>query len=489
MANLIRRFTIVALLLALGADAQSCSRSMSPSYPAPVVAEGYAAQLIISGLTKPRSILFDTKGALLVVESGVGITHITLQDDGNTCIGMGNTTTLVDNKELNHGIDLSQDGKTLYASTESEVFSWTYDPVAATASNPRTLINGMSTSGHSTRTLLLSKKQPDILLVSQGSAANIDPQATDMRTGISQIRSFNLTELKGKRIYNYTDGTVLGWGLRNSVGVAEEPITGGIFSVENSADQVTRKGVDIHENNPGEEMNFHGFLNGTMTIQSANHGYPGCLAVWGTDIPDVGNMTVGWQFSHDASSDVNDDLCMLMFTPPRLTFQAHTAPLDIKFNPNGTLAYVSFHGSWNRDDPAGYMLSVIAFANGEPTEPRTSITAAVPILSNQDPSACPGNCFRPVGLAFDSQERLFMTSDSTGEIYVVVRTSADGSGVPSNNGGSSDQGGGNNGGGGGIGNENAATTGAVVPRSYESLLLVGVTLTLSLVGGAFFAVG
>lgn len=152
---------------------------------------------------------------------------------------------------------------------------------------------------------------------------------------------------------------------------------------------------------------------------------------------------------------------------------------------------MTFHGSWNRDEPAGYRLSVIAFANGQPVEPPDSASAAVPILSNQDNSACPGNCFRPVGLAFDSTGRLFMTSDSTGEIYVVVRTTQDGSGVPSKSGGGSpDQGGSNGGGGGngagGIGSENSATNTGVVS---EPLLLLTLTLTLSLVGGAFFAVG
>jgi hypothetical protein len=31
-------------------------------------------------------------------------------------------------------------------------------------------------------------------------------------------------------------------------------------------------------------------------------------------------------------------------------------------------------------------------------------------------------CFRPTGIAFDSKGRLFMASDSTGEIYVITRT-------------------------------------------------------------------
>lgn len=56
-----------------------------------------------------------------------------------------------------------------------------------------------------------------------------------------------------------------------------------------------------------------------------------------------------------------------------------------------------------------------------------SLTAAVDVVSNSNMTACPGGCFRPVGLAWDSRGRLYMSSDSTGEIYVV--TKADGSGV------------------------------------------------------------
>jgi hypothetical protein len=54
-------------------------------------------------------------------------------------------------------------------------------------------------------------------------------------------------------------------------------------------------------------------------------------------------------------------------------------------------------------------------------EPAKSTTAAIDIVSNPDVTRCPDECFRPVGLAWDGKGRLFMTSDSTGEIYVVVR--------------------------------------------------------------------
>jgi hypothetical protein len=82
----------------------------------------------------------------------------------------------------------------------------------------------------------------------------------------------------------------------------------------------------------------------------------------------------------------------------------------------------------NREQPIGYKLSFVQFdGHGSPTASSDSITAATDIVFNSDLSACPDSCFRPVGLAWDAQERLFMSSDSTGEIYVV--TKEDGSGV------------------------------------------------------------
>ena len=82
----------------------------------------------------------------------------------------------------------------------------------------------------------------------------------------------------------------------------------------------------------------------------------------------------------------------------------------------------------NREDPIGYKLSLVEFdGNGSPRAAANSTTAAVDIVSNRDLSACPRNCFRPVGLAWDAQGRLYMSSDSTGEIYVITKT--DGSGV------------------------------------------------------------
>jgi hypothetical protein len=104
--------------------------------------------------------------------------------------------------------------------------------------------------------------------------------------------------------------------------------------------------------------------------------------------------------------------------------QAHTAPLDMLFDSNGTTAYITFHGSWDRSEPAGYVLSSVQFDSdtGAPIAQADSNSATADVLSNADLSKCPDSCFRPVGLAWDNQGRLFMTSDSTGEIYVLQRS-------------------------------------------------------------------
>jgi glucose/arabinose dehydrogenase len=202
--------------------------------------------------------------------------------------------------------------------------------------------------GHTTRTLLLSQSVPDLLLVSRGSMGNIDLQTLDVTTGVSTIKAFNVSNITDSAYDHASSGLLLGWGLRNSVGVAEDPASGGIWSVENSVDNIPRGGETINENNPGEELNFHGYLNGTESeVQGGNYGYPSCFAAWNiTDIPEF-DGPVGTQFAiGEQNSTVNDTFCQNDRIAPRITFAAHMAPLDIKFNTNGTAAWVTMHGSW-----------------------------------------------------------------------------------------------------------------------------------------------
>lgn len=436
---------LTSLLYISLASAQSSGQckinSLETSYATPVAADGWSYRLVATELSRPRGILFDTEGALIVVDTGVGLVHLELEDQGRTCLRVRKKTVLLENEDLNHGIAISKDGRTLYASTDDEVYSWSYDPSAVrlSESSERTLVTNMTNSGHTSRTLLLSEKHPGVLVVSRGSQGNDDVEAEDRSTGHSQLRAFNVSALDERsrplgerfRPYDYLDGDLLGWGLRNSVGVAEHPETGGVYSVENSVDNLRRRGRDIHRDNPAEELNFHGFLNGSREGQGGNYGYPLCYTIWSTNnFPSLGDLETGDQFPADRTggrSAPSDEECNTEYVPPVLAFQAHTAPLDIKFDGNGTKAYISFHGSWNRDEPVGYEISSVAFKDGRPTSPSNSTNATTTIISNPDLSNCPDDCFRPVGLAWDSEGRLWFSSDSTGEIFVLAQDSSENS--------------------------------------------------------------
>ncbi|KAI7662954.1 soluble quino protein glucose dehydrogenase [Hortaea werneckii] len=427
-----------------------CGSTFTTDHPAPQVADGYVARLVADSLTSPRGIKFDSAGNLLVVEQESGITALTFNVTDGDCITETSMTSVINDTSLNHGIELSQDGRTLYASNPEAVYSWDYDPEGRrNTSAPRTLITNMTNSDHTTRTLLLSRKADGVMVVTRGSTSNIDALASDLSTGHSQVKAFNISSLgsslssnstgaggaNGSSPYNFnTDGVLLGWGLRNEVGIDEEPNTGRIYGVENSVDEMTREGEDIHTDNPGEELNFLGYLsnNHNSSNQGRNFGYPECYAAWDVSaIPDFEGQ-VGEQFAiGDLNSTVNDTTCNAANRQaPRLVFQAHMAPLDILFNAAGTAAWITFHGSWDREDPVGYKLSVVEFDadTGEPVANSTSKTAARDVVWNEDNSACPGQCFRPVGLAWDAEGRLFMSSDATGEIYAITRTDGNSTG-------------------------------------------------------------
>ena len=180
-------------------------------------ASGWKAVKVAGDLTQPRGVVFDTVGNLLVVENGLGITGHTIGSDG--CLT--SAKTILTQQALNHGIVLSKDGKTLFASTATSVYAWNYD--AATMSvngTSKLIVSGMDTRGHVTRTLTFPPNYPNLLIVSHGSNDNFDYAAGDIKTGRSCIKVFDLTKTPTSG-YNYvTSGYNLGYGLRNEVGLA-----------------------------------------------------------------------------------------------------------------------------------------------------------------------------------------------------------------------------------------------------------------------------
>jgi len=94
--------------------------------------------------------------------------------------------------------------------------------------------------------------------------------------------------------------------------------------------------------------------------------------------------------------------------------------------------FVSFHGSFDRNPPTGY--GVVQWVNSweiwgnnwklwsssvpfplNRTKPESALGYTF-LIQATDMTSCPGKCIRPVGLAFGSDNCLYVSSDATGEV-------------------------------------------------------------------------
>ncbi|KAI3319470.1 soluble quino protein glucose dehydrogenase [Xylariaceae sp. AK1471] len=400
--------------------------SPCPNFPGPLhpynTAPGWSYTKVADGLHNPRDLIFDSQGRLLIVQKGVGVSQHSV--DANGCIT--NTRLLVSNADLNHGICLNTDGKTLYASSASSVFSWTYDPSTGNVGqNPVMVISGMATSGHTTRTLIIPPHRPDLLVVSHGSNANIDQDSSNPKTARAVVKVFNMSSIPTGS-YNYvSQGWNAGFGLRNEVGLAFDG-NNMLWGVENSADNLARTingtTTDVHTDNPSEELNFLG----DVTLPNDNwYGYPVCFTVWNpNELPDR-VFQVGQQLVQIPTTYFNDDTCNQISVPPILSFQAHSAPLGCKFDAKFGNLFVAMHGSWDRQPPTGYKVVAVPFVRGPggsyaPTAASWNTRGSIDLFYPPDETQCSSStCIRPVGLVFDAAGRLYVTSDASGEVFLL----------------------------------------------------------------------
>ncbi|EAU83855.1 hypothetical protein CC1G_09524 [Coprinopsis cinerea okayama7 len=410
----------------------SCPGAPNPRYPINVVS-GWRAVPVLGSLSEPRGITMDTRGNLLVLQRGRGLSGHTL--DANGCVT--SSKMVIQDSAINHGVDVHPAGNRIIASSGDIAWSWDYDPVTMTTSNKRTLVTGMNNNFHFTRTILISKKNPNIFAINVGSASNIDEPTRQPGSGRAQIRVFDYNNLPASgTTFTSSYGRVLGYGLRNDVGIAQDR-AGNFWSIENSLDDAYRmingQRRDIHINNPAEKVYN---LGDPANPRSLFGGYPDCYTIWEPADFNDSTKRVGDWFTQTNSGQYNDAYCNSNTTAkPVVLLPPHTAPLDFKFGVgNDSNLYVPLHGSWNRQPPQGYKVVIVPgrwSASGE-WSPTVSLAETKnswsTLISNVDETRCSGfgnaNCFRPVGLVFSPDgQNLYVTSDSSGEVILVKRLS------------------------------------------------------------------
>lgn len=93
--------SVVANALSLDTRDDSCPNKLKVDYTPPVAAKGWNYRLAANGLKKPRSIAFDDNNGLLVVDSGVGVYRLTIdQDNGDTCVVMSSPKKIIDSTQV-----------------------------------------------------------------------------------------------------------------------------------------------------------------------------------------------------------------------------------------------------------------------------------------------------------------------------------------------------------------------------------------------------
>ncbi|KAK4239544.1 L-sorbosone dehydrogenase [Achaetomium macrosporum] len=429
----------VTALFFAGSDAQTVPQLPRPRSCSGVsnfrfqytAASGWSAMKLAGGLKQVRTIIWDPLGNMLVAQATRGISVHTFGADG--CIN--STTMLITGNQLNHGLALTPDGSTLYASGETTAYSWSYNPATRTISNQKTIVRGMSSGIHFTRTIAVVPKQPNLILLQVGSNQNLDTAAAQPSTGRAIIKVFDTSKAPANGFNYNTDGEVFAYGLRNTIGFVPDP-NGVFWGVENSADDVARtengQRRDIHQNNPAEELNK---LGDPTTVRNAWFGYPTCFAVWDPSGFSGSGLKTGSNFVPSPSSSYNDATCNTNNAiPPRLSFQAHSAPIWNTFDADAKNMYVALHGSWDRQPPTGFKVVQVPFqklADGsyDPVAPADSQSGYKDIFSAPNPGSCTANgltqsnCMRLTAAAWDPAGRgLFVGSDNSaeGEIYILA---------------------------------------------------------------------
>ena len=204
-----------------------------------------------------------------------------------------------------------------------------------------------------------------------------------------------------------------------------------LWEVENASDEIHRTvdgtSMDVHSDNPADELNYIGDPSKENTQW---YGYPTCYTVWKPEAITDHNFTIGDQFVLAPNASFADATCNTRSVGAKLAFQAHSAPLDAVFDRNYTSLFVTFHGSWNRNPSTGFKVVQIPFTKSaggfgpQSAIAQSNVTGYTDVLWNPDVEHCSTTqCFRPVSIAKDGFERMYITSDSgsEGELLLLGR--------------------------------------------------------------------
>jgi glucose/arabinose dehydrogenase len=330
---------------------------------------GFGISVFSQGLSDPRMMALGPDGALYAAERGAGrIVRLPDRDGDGLADGV---EIIAEGLDAPSSIAFYTDGS-LYVGETTRILRLSAPDEAGVFQARETVIDGLPSDGHSTRTVLFS---PDgsSLFVSIGSSCNVCVESDERRATIMRYNP------------DGSGGEVYARGLRNAVGITFRPGTDELWATNNGRDWM---GDDL----PPETI--------YLVHQGDDAGWPRCHAGRIVD-PDFG------------APGACDGVAL-----PAVEVQAHSAPLGLTFYTgqqfpeeyHGNL-FVAFHGSWNRSVPTGYKVVRIPMNDGQPGP---VYDFAVGWLR-----ADGSNWGRPVDVLTGPDGSLFVSDDSGGVIYRI----------------------------------------------------------------------
>jgi glucose/arabinose dehydrogenase len=346
--------------------------------------EGFTVNVFAEGFDSPRWLALTPTGDVLVSETNENTIQLLKDSDGD---GIAETVQQFAGPEngVNISLGMAFSNGYFYLGNTKEVRRYNYTSGQQQLNDTGEKITdlpGVDFNQHWTRNVVISPDE-QLLYVSIGSEQNIDEEDPPRA-------SIQVMNLDGTNNHTFVFGT------RNPVGLDFHPVTKDLYVVVNERDDL------------GDDLVPDYF---TRIQEGEYFGWP--YAYLSPNNLDPREMSGG--------KSLNPELANKTVTPDVL-FQAHTAPLGMKFYTGNTFpehyrngAFVASHGSWNRNQGTGYKIVFVPFdGNSRPGSCYEDFMTGFLL----DPSI-PSTWGRPAGLLVMPDGSLLLADDGNGRIYRI----------------------------------------------------------------------
>jgi glucose/arabinose dehydrogenase len=336
------------------------------------VAPGLTAKLVANALGQIRQLAFAPDGVLFGVTMSGQLLRFR-DANGNGVYDASEIGEYASFGGNGNSVHIDAANGWIYTSTPTGVRRFTWSTTAVTGGDGEDVITGQPSDGHGFHTAHAWDGYLYVQLGTLGNAslASVLAGPGEYDDNRSLIRRFPLSQLP----MQWLDGEIVTQGLRNAAGFTRSA-KGKIFAVVNGLDDMQHAGVDVHQDNPGEQV--------VEIALGKKYGAPFCFTA--QRVVENGSVySAGTQLANENFGQHDDAWCLANSSPPATFIQAHSAPLDIAFfegQPKGNLlekyrggAFIALHGSWDRDVTTGRKVIWMPFdADGNPTMPTSTDT-------------------------------------------------------------------------------------------------------------------